>query len=41
MNDRRQHMLDRAKKLMAIANDEAASVNEAAMALSQAQKIMD
>lgn len=41
MNDRRQRMLDRAKKLMAIANDEAASVNEAAMALSQAQKIMD
>ncbi len=41
MNNRRQHMLDRAKKLMAIANDEAASVNEAAMALSQAQKIMD
>lgn len=41
MNDRRQRMLDRAKKLMAIANDDAASVNEAAMALSQAQKIMD
>lgn len=41
MNARRHHMLDRAKKLMAIANDEAASVNEAVMALSQAQKIMD
>lgn len=40
-HDSYQHIIDRIQRLMAIAQDDAASDNEAQLAFEQAQKLID